>query len=87
MCCASRTISTSAFRPNDFIGSTCGPAGSLLPNWTPPRMAGFLFGNVARQPAKIIRQERTTSEVIDVLIARLQAVAHENHREQRHDTT
>src|SRR5215472_7890133 len=39
-CCASRTISTSASPPDQVYLRA---VRSLLPDWTPPQMAGFLF--------------------------------------------
>src|SRR5215468_1967281 len=43
MCCASRTTWMSASRPDRLQFSAVSLEGSLLPNWTPPQMAGFLF--------------------------------------------
>jgi hypothetical protein len=42
MCCASHTIWMSVFLPDSVVPSRAEVLASV--EWTPPRMAGFLFG-------------------------------------------
>ena len=76
----------SAFPPDQGFSSE--PVRLTPPDWTPPRMAGFLFGDAAHALPSEKRREvfrQTTSEVIDLLINLLHISPRGEQQEIRHD--